>query len=346
MATGAGGRLRIAGSAALLLLLTTVGVRTYLQSAPADRGSSALRTVVYIPPGKGVQSIARQLRESGVIHSAWAFLALAYLEGSLKRLQSGEYELSPEMSLREILQKLEAGRVVTHQVTIPEGFTADDVAALLASEQLVERPHFMALVNDAGFAKKLGVSAPALEGYLFPDTYRLTRGMGEEEILRVMVTRFRQALPPDFQTRADRLGLGLHGMVTLASLIEKEAVLDEERPLISAVFHNRLRRNMPLQSDPTAIYGAPGGKRRIRAVDLQRKSPYNTYLNLGLPPGPIANPGLASLLAAIQPSRVNFLYFVAKNDSSHAFSRTLEQHARAVRLYQGAGAKSRQDSSS
>ena len=346
MATRAAGRLRIAASAALLLLLTTVGVRTYLQSAPAERGSAAIRTVVYIPPGKGVQGIARQLRDAGVIHSAWAFLALAYLEGSLKRLQSGEYELSPQMSLREILQKLEAGRVVTHQVTIPEGFTAEDIAALLSSEHLVDRERFMALVNDAAFTRQLGVTAPSLEGYLFPDTYRWTRGMGEEEILRVMVSRFRQALPSDFEARADRLDLGLHGIVTLASLIEKEAVLDEERPLISAVFHNRLRRNMPLQSDPTAVYGAPGAKRRITAVDLQRKSPYNTYLNLGLPPGPIANPGLASLMAAVQPGRVNFLYFVAKNDGSHAFSRTLDQHVRAVRLYQGSGGKNRPDGSS
>jgi UPF0755 protein len=322
----------------LALVLTAVGIRTYLQSVPAAPGSSnAVSTVVYIKPKTGVQDIAVSLREAGVIRSTWAFLALAYLQGSLKRLQSGEYEFDTSMSLLEILHKLESGRVVTHQVTIPEGFTAEDIAKLLATERLANPERFLALVEDAAVAARLKVPGARLEGYLFPDTYRLTRGMAEEEIIRIMVGRFFQALPVDVEAQAARHKMELHQIVTLASLIEKEARLDAERPLVSAVFHNRLRQRMPLQSDPTAVYMLPRTGRRITVSDLQRKSPYNTYLVQGLPPGPIANPGLASLGAALKPAAVSYLYFVAKNDGSHHFSRTLEQHSDAVRLYQGAG---------
>ncbi|MBI2115249.1 MAG: endolytic transglycosylase MltG [candidate division NC10 bacterium] len=320
----------------LALVLTAVGVRTYLQS-DGDRllgAGAGPGTIVYIKPRTGVQEIAQTLREAGIIQSRWAFLALAYLQGSLTRLQAGEYEFTPGMSLLEILRKLEAGRVITHQVTIPEGFTAQDIARLLAGERLVNAERFTALAKDLQLVESLDVPGDSLEGYLFPDTYRLTRGMGEEEILRIMVARFHQALPKDFDLQAERLGLDLHSVVTLASLIEKEAKLDRERPVVAAVFHNRLRRNMPLQSDPTAVYGAPGPRRRITSLDLRRKTPYNTYLKAGLPPGPIANPGQASLLAALNPARVSFLYFVAKNDGTHFFSRTLEQHAQAVRKYQ------------
>jgi UPF0755 protein len=322
----------------LAFVLTAVGIRTYLQSTPPTSGlAPAAATVVYIKPKTGVQDIALLLQDAGVIRSTWTFLALAYLQGSLKRLQSGEYEFTSGMSLFEILQKLESGRVVTHQVTIPEGFTAEDIAKLLAGERLADRDRFLALVQDPMVAARLEVAAARLEGYLFPDTYRLTRGMGEEEIIRVMVGRFRQSVPPDFRERAARLGMDPHEIITLASLIEKEARLNAERPVISAVFHNRLRQRMPLQSDPTAVYMVPRGPGRITASDLQRRSPYNTYLVQGLPPGPIANPGLASLQAALNPAPVNYLYFVAKNDGSHFFSRTLEQHQQAVRVYQGGG---------
>ncbi len=329
----------------LALVLTSVGIRTYLQSAPPPGGMApAVPTVVYIKPKTGVQDIALILREAGVIRSTWAFLALAYVQGSLKRLQSGEYEFNTGMTLLEILQKLEAGRVVTHQVTIPEGFTAEDIAKLLATERLADADRFLALVQDGGVAARLHVPAGRLEGYLFPDTYRLTRGMSEEEILRLMVSRFQQAVPEDFEAQAARLKMDTHQIVTLASLIEKEAQLDSERPLISAVFHNRLRQRMPLQSDPTAVYMVPRTQRRITASDLQRRTPYNTYLLPGLPPGPIANPGLSSIRAALHPASVSYLYFVAKNDGSHQFSRSLDQHQQAVRLYQGGGKASPEES--
>ena len=238
------------------------------------------------------------------------------------------------MSLLEVLRRLESGRVVTHQVTIPEGFTALDIAQLLASERLADPVRFMALVGDPALATRLGLPGPTLEGYLFPDTYRLSRGMGEEEILQIMAARFRQVVPADIEARAERLQLDIRGVITLASLIEKEAKQDRERPIIAGVFLNRLRLSMPLQSDPTAVYGAPDPRRRVTPLDLQRKTPYNTYQNPGLPPGPIANPGLSSILAVLSPARVSYLYFVAKNDGTHFFSRTLDEHTHAVRLYQ------------
>lgn len=336
MPTSLASRLRGLSAVVLALALTAVGVRTYLQTNPTNLygAGHGPPTIVYIKPKTGVQEIAQALREAGVIQSSWAFLSLAYLQGSLTRLHAGEYEFTRGMSLLDVLRKLEAGRVVTHQVTIPEGFTAENIARLLAGEKLVDGDRFQALVADSQFVESLGVPGQTLEGYLFPDTYRLTRGMEEEEIIRAMVARFRQAVPRDVEDQANRLGLEVHSLVTLASLIEKEAKLDSERPLVSAVFYNRLRRNMPLQSDPTAVYGVPGPRRRITVMDLKRKTPYNTYLKAGLPPGPIANPGMASLLAALNPARVTYLYFVSKNDGSHFFSHTLEQHAEAVRRYQ------------
>jgi UPF0755 protein len=336
MATSLPARVRGPGALLLALILTAVGIRASLHSLRDSSPDAAgdLRTVVYIKPKTGVQEIARILQDAGVIQSRWVFLGLAVLQGSLTRLHAGEYEFARNASLQDVLRKLEAGRVITHQVTVPEGFTAQDIARLLEGEQLVEGDRFMALVESPSVAASLGLPGETLEGYLFPDTYRLTRGMGEEEIIRVMVARFRQALPPDLEAQAGRLGLDIHAVVTLASLIEKETRLDRERSLVSAVFHNRLQRNMPLQSDPTAVYGAPERPRRISAEDLRRETPYNTYLRAGLPPGPIANPGLASLQAALNPARVSFLYFVAKNDGSHFFSRTLEEHTQAVRKYQ------------
>jgi UPF0755 protein len=336
MATSLSAHFRGLSALILAVALTAIGVRTYLHSDPARFPGvrPGAPKIVYIKPKSGVQEIAYTLWEAGVIRSRWAFLGMAYLQGAPTRLKAGEYEFTHGMSLREILQKLEAGRVVTHQITIPEGFTALDIARLLAGEKLVDVDRFMALVADVRFVEGLGVPGNTLEGYLFPDTYRLTRGMGEEEMLQIMVTRFRQAVPKDLDAQAQRVGLDAHSVVTLASLIEKEARLDSERPLVAAVFYNRLRRNMPLQSDPTAVYGVPGPRRRITTLDLKRKTPYNTYLKAGLPPGPISNPGLASIQAVLDPAPVNYLYFVAKNDGTHYFSRTLAQHAEAVRKYQ------------
>lgn len=322
----------------LFLLPTALGIWTYLalEEGPIGPRAEEQARIVFIPPGTGVREIAMALERAGVIRSRWPFLALAYLQGSLRRLHAGEYEFRASISLGEILRLLESGKVVTHQVTIPEGFTAGEIGRLLSLEGLGDEGRFVAVVRDPAFAGALGLGADSLEGYLFPDTYRLAKGMTEEEVARIMVSRFRQVVGPEIQARARQMGWDLHGVVILASLIEKEAKTEAERRLVSSVFHNRLRRGMPLQSDPTAVYGRPRPNRRITRADLQVQSPYNTYLRQGLPPGPIASPGLAAVQAAVNPAQANYLYFVSKNDGTHFFSRTLEEHARAVRKYQGA----------
>jgi peptidoglycan lytic transglycosylase G len=208
------------------------------------------------------------------------------------------------------------------------------VAARLAAEALADPDRIQALAQDEAFIRRMGLGTPSMEGYLFPETYRLSKGMPEEEILRRMVGRFREGFGAPEEERARVLGLDLHAIVILASIIEKEARVEEERRLISAVFHNRLRRQMPLQADPSILYSYPERRGRLTQADLRRSDPYNTYTNPGLPPGPIANPGRASLQAALDPAPVDHLYFVARQDGTHAFSRTLAEHELAVRRYQ------------
>lgn len=302
-----------------LLVVQVVGMRSYLASQSGEKGR-----FVYIEPGTGTLGIAKILRKEGVIHHDLLFLLLAALRGSHGRLKPGEYEFSPRMSLLEVLKKLEEGRVVVHQVVIPEGFTVREISRLLGNVGLADGGRFLAIASD-------------LEGYLFPDTYYLTRGMSEEVIVQMMLNRFRQVFGPTEAERAKALGMSVREVVTLASLVEKEAKVSGERALISAVFHNRLRHGMPLQSDPTVIYALPQFTGHLHRVDLSIPSPYNTYLHKGLPPGPIANPGRSSILAVLYPAKVDYLYFVSKNDGTHVFSRTLAEHERAVRRYQQEG---------
>jgi len=302
-----------------LLVIQVIGTRSYLAS-----WSEEGERFVYIEPGTGALEIARVLKKEGVIRHGLLFLLLASLRGSHGRLKPGEYEFSPRMSLLEVVKKLEDERVVVHQVVIPEGFTVKEISHLLANMGLADEGRFLAIASD-------------LEGYLFPDTYYLTRGMSEETIVQTMLNRFRQVFGPAGAERAKVLGMSVREVVTLASLVEEEAKVSEERALISAVFHNRLRYGMPLQSDPTVIYALPQFTGRLLRTDLSIPSPYNTYLHKGLPPGPIANPGRSSILAVLYPAKVDYLYFVSKNDGTHVFSRTLAEHERAVRRYQQGG---------
>jgi UPF0755 protein len=292
--------------------------------------------VVYVGRGAGAREIAGALAEAGIVRSRWAFLGLAILRGDARRLKPGEYDFAMPATLGGVVAKVAEGRTVIHAVTVPEGFTVRDLAGRLAAEGLADPGRMQALAHDAAFARRLGLDEPSLEGYLFPDTYHLSRGMREEEILGLMVARFREVFGAPEERRAQALGLDRHAIVILASLIEKEARVDGERPLISAVFHNRLRRLMPLQADPSILYSFPEKRGRLTRADLRRPDPYNTYVIPGLPPGPIASPGKASILAALDPAQVGYLYFVAKKDGTHAFSRTLAEHERAVRRYQGA----------
>lgn len=301
------------------------------------------RRVIVIPKGLSSWRIASFLQEKGLIRQAFTFYLLALFKEKQGQLAAGEYLLSPGMTPEEILEILSRGKVILHPVTLPEGITAREVGRLLAGQGLAKSERVMALVRDPRFMASLGIEADRLEGYLFPETYYFPRGMKEEEILRTMVKTFTRRFSPAYIERARQLGLSRHQVVTLASLIEKEAQEPSERPLISAVYHNRLKRSMRLQCDPTVIY-ALGEKftGNLTRADLAVDSPYNTYLRPGLPPGPIGNPGEASWIAALFPAQTELLYFVSENNGRHYFSTTLEEHTRAVLSYQlrkGAGPK-------
>jgi UPF0755 protein len=302
--------------------------------APAGRTGEP--QIVTIAPGAGVQQIAAQLAQAGVIRHRGMFLFYVTLTRAASRLQAGEYALRSTMSPAQIIDTLRYGRVVRHALTIPEGSTLRDIAGLTTTRGLGSRQDLLALAYDAWFIASLGFTAPSLEGYLFPDTYRVPRGITARALLTLMVRTLRDHYTTEIAARGRHLGLTQHEVLTLASLIEKEARVDEERALIAAVFHNRLRRGMRLECDATVIYAL--GERfdgNLRKEDLQVDSPYNTYRYAGLPPGPIANPGRRSLEAAVAPAPVDYLYFVAtKQQGTHQFSTSLEEHNRAVRQYQ------------
>jgi UPF0755 protein len=289
--------------------------------------------VVFIKHDTGVTTIADLLKERGVIQDRLLFILASVLRGSHDRLKAGEYQFVPSMGLLDVIRILEEGKVLVHKVIIPEGSTTWQIAALLDEEGLVDRERFLRLVMDRSVARQHVPEAETLEGFLFPDTYHLIKGLTEEEIIEKLVQRFFRTFSGDDELRAHKLGMNRYKIVTLASIIEKEALVDEEKPIIAGVFYNRLKRGMRLQADPTVLYGKRDGGRITRA-DLQANHPYNTYVQNGLPPGPIASPGGAALKAALYPSRVSYLYFVSKNDGTHYFSRTLEEHQEAVRKYQ------------
>src|SRR5712691_8675915 len=270
--------------------------------------------VVEIPAHHGVLGVAQSLKEAGVIRSRLGFVMVSVLRGSARSLKAGEYEIPQNATPLIILSLLEDGKVRTHMVVFPEGGTVQDLARLLDSEQLGSGEEVPRLAREPGFLRSLGIEAESLEGYLFPDTYQFIKGMTTEEMLARMVQRLREQVTPVILARAQAKGLNLHQLLTLASIIEREAVAPQELPLISAVFWNRLRREMPLQADPTVQYAVRKERRALSRADLQVNSPYNTYRVLGLPPTPIASPGKAAIQAALEPAPVNYLYFVSIGD--------------------------------
>ena len=277
------------------------------------------------------------LEQEGIIKNRQFFVLLATLLGKKKKVKAGEYEFHTQMLPLEVLDTLVKGQVKRHLVTIPEGYTLSQIAQLLGELNLLEKRGFLEKASSPTLINALGLSHLAgstLEGYLFPDTYHLIREMDPEEVIQMMVHQFKKVSRPDLPNRASELGISEREAVILASIIEKETPLSEEKPLISAVFHNRLKKKIPLQSDPTVIYGIKNFNGNLTREDLLRPTPYNTYLVVGLPPTPICNPGKESLLAAVHPAPVPYLYFVSRNDGSHYFSSDIEEHNRAVWKYQ------------
>ena len=290
--------------------------------------------IVVIPEGSTYQQVATLLKREHLIRSRWAFLLLGKTHEIDRKIRPGEYELDGSMAPKEILGKLLAGRVILHPVTIPEGFTLAQIAEVLATQNVTDTDEFLKLVRDRPFIASLGIEADTLEGYLFPETYSFPRGTKAKDVIKTMVEGLFHVWGTDYQTQAAHLHLSLHQVLTLASVIEKETGAKEERELIAAVFHNRLRKKIPLQSDPTVIYGLPAFDGNIHKRDLSSRSPYNTYRVQGLPPGPIGSPGAQSIHAALFPAQASYLYFVSRNDGTHHFSSTLAEHNQAVEKYQ------------
>lgn len=288
--------------------------------------------VIAVAPGESLRTISARLQDAGVVRHALPLRLWARWNGLDRLVRSGEYRFAQAMAPLEVLALLRSPMSALHRVTIPEGSTLSQVATLLASAGFGGTDQFLCLARDPHFLLSLEVPGSGLEGYVFPDTYAFAWSTPPEQILRTMAERFREQTAPLQPLRLDA-GMSEPDMVVLASIVEKETGAADERALVSAVFHNRLQLGMPLQSDPTATYG-----RDIHglptAADVAVESLYNTYLHPGLPPGPICNPGLAALRAALAPAKVPYLYFVSRNDGTHAFSRSLEEHNRAVARFQ------------
>lgn len=294
-----------------------------------NRPTGVKPKTVRIAPGASVGAIAGQLRKERVIRSPRFLRFLAVATGASRRLTAGDHPFTGRMTTWEVLEELQVPRDVTQTVTIPEGLEKERVAEILARDLDLDRDRLMTLMTDPAFCRKLGVDADNLEGYLFPETYRVSVAADETRVLTVMVEQFHRVFDDDLERAALEIGLTVHEAVTMASIIEGEARVDGERTTISAVYHNRIRKGMRLQADPTVQYAIPGEARRLFYKDYEIDSPYNTYRHAGLPPGPILSPGAASLHAAVNPADVDYLYFVAKGDGSHVFSRTAAEHERA-----------------
>ncbi len=314
----------------VLLLIGCVFLFGYAIRPIDDR---AVKTTVYIPRGTGFLEIVDILDQAGMVKHKPLFILLAKLKGAAGSIKPGEYELATSMSPNTIADKLYKGDIKIRKVTIPEDYTLKQIADRLVAENLVSEESFISVTTDSVFLTSLKIEAASAEGYLYPDTYYLYRGMTPQEIVRGMVNRFWEKVTPQMIERAKALGMTTTEFVTLASLIGKETGRAEEKPEVSAVFYNRLKKGMRLQSDPTAIYSLTEYRHIVRRKHLDNDTPYNTYRIKGLPSGPIANPGIDSLQAALNPASVNYLYFVSKDDGTHKFSSNLAAHAQAVLKY-------------
>ncbi len=301
------------------------------------KGFSEAERFVDIPAGSGAAEIRRRLVDAGVVSDEWAFRAALLWTGQARALKAGEYRFDRPMSVVEVIDTIARGDVYTHPITFPEGLTIREMAAIYQQSGFGTAAEFAEAARNVSLISDLDPAARDLEGYLFPETYTFPRGTPVTTLIAQMVTRFRDTYADLEGKRSGELNLSLRQLVTLASLVEKETGKGEERPLVAAVYRNRLTRNMLMQADPTVVYalvkaGTYDGN--IRRGDLAIDSPYNTYKSPGLPPGPIASPGRASIEAALAPADVPYLYFVSRNDGSHAFAETLTQHNANVQEHQ------------
>jgi UPF0755 protein len=291
--------------------------------------------VVIIPPGKSLRRTATTLQGAGIIRDVNSFILLARVTRLDKKLQSGRYRFDEPMAPIAILKTLTKSGTLTEHVTIPEGYTLAEITTTLAEQESIDTKQFLSLAHDPTFLVAHGIEAQSAEGYLFPSTYNIYWKMDPKKALNLMTSEFHKVYNDSLKKRATALGLSTHQALTLASIIEREGKRDSERPTISSVFHNRLKKKMPLESCATVEFILPEHKGRLLFEDLKVQSPYNTYLHSGLPPGPICSPGRSSILAALYPADTDYLFFVSNGDGSHTFTRTGSQHAQAIQKIRG-----------
>lgn len=314
----------VAGAAGTVLVYTVYN--QMLNKRPAE----TVTKVVEIPPGSTAGEIGDLLEAEGIIADRWYFVAYVRLNKLESKLQAGRYELSSELTVPEIADLVVAGKVALTKFTVPEGYRLTEIADAAEAAGLCSADEFLAAC-DNGDPKRRVPEGVSLEGYLFPDTYFFDSGITPGEIVAIMLDRFFEVITYEDIERIKASGRTLQEVVILASLVEREAMVDDERPLVAAVFVNRLKRGMNLGSCATVIYAMGYVPERITIQDLKIDSPYNTYVNPGLPPGPICSPGEASLRAAIEPADVDYLYFVSNGDGTHTFTSTYAEHE-ALRL--------------
>jgi UPF0755 protein len=325
----------------LVVAAVAAGGARFVWQRPAQsfKGYDGVEQFVDLLPREGTGTIARKLVSAGVVRDRWTFRLALWRTGAARRLQAGEYRFDKPMTALEVASMIEHGKVFLRQVTFPEGLTLKEMSRIFESRGLGSSASFIAAARDgARLVEDTDPTARDLEGYLFPETYGLSRHAGALDLVRMMVARFHEVFTPELQAAAAAEGLTPRQVITLASLVEKETARAEERPVVAGVFLRRLRAGMPLQCDPTVIYALVAMNQydgNLTHANLLVDSPYNTYRYPGLPPGPIAAPGRASIDAAAHPAEVDYLYFVSRNDGSHVFARTLEEHNRNVRQYQG-----------
>jgi UPF0755 protein len=317
--------------------LGAYGVSIYAGLSEPFQGYSGAEQFVDVPSGTGPQAIGRLLVDNGVVRDALTWRIALWRSGDAPRLKAGEYRFDRPMSVADVIRKLAKGDVFLRSITFREGLTITQMARLYETAGLGRASAFAAAATDVGLISRTDPAAKDLEGYLFPDTYAMPRKATAADLIRKMVARFEAVFTPALRDAALSLGLSPHEAVVLASIVERETARPDERPIVSAVYQNRLHVRMGLQCDPTVIYALERMGRydgNLTREDLHVDSPYNTYRYAGLPPGPIGAPGRASLEAAVRPAPVDYLYFVSRNDGSHAFATTLDEHNRNVRRFQ------------
>ncbi len=298
---------------------------------PAQTGNR--KSEIEIPKGSTFRQAVDILHDQKLIRDKNVFLLAGRLTGADRKIRAGFYSIWSSMSPFDIFKIIRKGQIIEYEIKILEGDSLLEISGQLEKNGIMKKDEFMKLAYDPDFLASYKIESKSIEGYIFPDTYRIPKGISPKDALGSMIDKMREKFSFDILSRMKKMNMTENQVLTLASIIEKEAVVDSERPLISAVYHNRLKKKMQLQADPTSIYGIKSSREKITRTDLLRKTPYNTYQIKGLPPGPIASPGLKSIMAALYPANVPYIYFVSQDDRTHQFSTTAEEHIEAVKLY-------------